>query len=157
MEKSLFRKQSLNHIASPEDLHDYLKVTGLRLWMLLAVITVLLTGFIIYASTASMENVLDIRVNVQALENEEGDEGAPGYTTLVYAQLSSVQIQDVAIGMEVRLLDEDGKISYIGTSAEGDTVNIVIEMDTAYIPVPDGEYDAELVLESATPISFLFN
>lgn len=159
MKKELFRSKSLHHISSPEGLHDYIRVTGPRLWMLLAVIAVLLTGFIIFAATASMENVMNIRVNVVALENEESDpDGSePTYTSLVLSQLPIAQLENVAIGMPVRLGEEKGKISYIGTTPEEDAINIVIEMDVDYVPLPDGEYDAELVLESTTPISFLFN
>ena len=43
-------------ISSPEQLHDYMRVTSPRLWMLLGAIVVLLVGFIAYASTATMEN-----------------------------------------------------------------------------------------------------
>lgn len=35
MENNLFRKKSLEHISSPEELHDYMRVTSPRLWMIL--------------------------------------------------------------------------------------------------------------------------
>ena len=33
----------------------------------------------------------------------------------------------------------------------------MFDMQHSYIPMEDGEYDAELVLETTTPISFLWN
>ena len=40
--ENLFRKKSLDRISSPEELHDYLRVTSPSLWMVLAAIMVLL-------------------------------------------------------------------------------------------------------------------
>ena len=78
MENGLFRKKSLERISSPEQLHDYMHVTSPRLWMLLIAVAVLLIGFLAYASTATMENTMPIKVNVQNLpsygDKEGGDE-----------------------------------------------------------------------------------
>ena len=71
MENPLFRKKSLDHISSPEELHDYMRVTSPRLWMILAAIIVLLAGFAVYASTATMENTMPIRVQVEHYDASE--------------------------------------------------------------------------------------
>ena len=55
MENQLFRKKSLERISSPEEMHDYMRVTSPRLWMILAAIVVLLGGFIAYAATTTMK------------------------------------------------------------------------------------------------------
>ena len=57
--------------------------------------------------------------------------------------------------MRVRLGKEEGTVSWI-TLME-DEINLVIDMEHKNIPLPDGEHDAVLVLESTTPISFLWN
>ena len=76
--ENLFRKKSLERISSPEELHDYLRVTSPRLWMVLAAIMVLLAGFIVYASTATMENVMAVKVEVETFDiAPEGE--APEY------------------------------------------------------------------------------
>ena len=54
MESGLFRQKSVERISSPEDLHEYMRVTSPRLWMILIAILVLLAGFILFASTATM-------------------------------------------------------------------------------------------------------
>ena len=56
MGNQLFRQKSLDRISSPEELHDYMRVTSPRLWMILGAILVLLAGFIAYASTMSCFN-----------------------------------------------------------------------------------------------------
>ena len=158
MENGLFRRKSMERITSPEDLHDYMRVTSPRLWMLLGAIASLLVGFIIYASTATMENTAPIKVQLHqdAVSQEEAADGKADKLTTVYAELPNAMMGQVEIGMKVRMGREQGKISWIGVQPDG-TVAVDIAPDNAYIPLPDGEYDAELVLESTTPISFLWN
>ena len=68
MENGLFRKKSMERISSPEELHDYMRVTSPRLWMILGAIVALLVGFIVYASTATMENTMPITVSLSHYE-----------------------------------------------------------------------------------------
>ena len=68
MEKGLFRKKSIERISSPEELHNYMRVTTPRLWMILGAIVALLVGFIVYASTATMENTMPISVSLTHYE-----------------------------------------------------------------------------------------
>ena len=64
MENGLFRQKSIDRISSPESLHDYMRVTSPRLWMILAAIIALLAGFIVFASMATMENTMPLKVTV---------------------------------------------------------------------------------------------
>ena len=157
MENKLFRKKSLEKISSPEELHDYMQVTSPRLWMLLSAIAALLVGFIVYASTVTMENTMKIQVDVQFVDfTEEFQEqsGLQNYT-LVSAKLPASQMNQVDVGMTVRIGKETGKVSFV--AIEGNEITLIIETNKNYLPLPDGSYDAELVLESTTPISFLWN
>ena len=144
MDNGLFRKKSLERISSPEELHDYMRVTSPRLWMLLGAVVALLAGFIVYASTARMENTVTIRVQISQ------------YITSIQAFLPRSMKDQVDSGMTVRIGREETKIGYIGVG-EGDTLFLNIDPNRDYLPLPEGEYDAELVLESTTPISFLWN
>ena len=90
MENKLFRKKSLERISSPEQLHDYMRVTSPRLWMTLAAIVILLAGFIAYASTASMENTMPIKVhaeNIDSFREEENGEIVTEPATVFSASL----------------------------------------------------------------------
>ena len=158
MQNNLFREKSIERISSPEQLHDYMRVTSPRLWMILAAILVLLAGFIVYASTATMENTLTIRATVASYQNSEEDQsnGAGERSTVVSAQVPASMLDSVKTGMKVRILKETGRVSFILESEDEDEANLIIEMDHDQIPLKDGEYDAELVMESTTPISFLW-
>ena len=158
MDKGLFRKKSMESISSPEQLHDYMRVTTPRLWMLLSAVLALLAGFIVYASTATMESTMPITVSLTQYEIP-GEDTASGETEILtgmVAYLPHTVKDQVDLGMKVRLGKEEGHISWIGVQPNNEIV-LEISTDKLYLPLPEGEYEAELVLESTTPISFLWN
>ena len=157
-QQSIFRKKSMERISSPEQLHDYMRVTSPRLWMILGAIVALLTGFIVYASTATMENTLPITVELIQYEipAEDSENGEEVRYTGVLAFLPGSMKDQVNIGMTVRLGEKEGAVSWIGVQPN-DEIVLEIQPNDPYIPLPEGEYEATLVLESTTPISFLWN
>ena len=155
MENPLFRKKSLESISSPEALHDYMRVTSPRLWMILSAIVALLLGLVVYASTTTMENVMPVRLTLENYQvTDETDVLSTG--TIVTGKLPLGQKDLVEPGMKVRLGQEEGSVYFIYTDEENET-SFIVEMDKDYLNLPDGEYDAELVLETITPIRFLWN
>ena len=156
MSSELFRRKSLDRISSPEELHDYMRVTSPRLWMLLTAIVVLLAGFTVYASMTTMENTMSIQVEIENYTFEQED-GSTEKFTLVTAALPISMKDIIQTGMTVRIGQETGKVSWLGTSMDEDVVNVIFEMTHESLPMPDGQCDAELVLESTTPISILWN
>ena len=154
MDNQLFRKKSIDRISSPEELHDYMRVTSPRLWMILSAIIVLLAGFVIYASTATMENTMPLRITVESYSHETGSNSQK--ETRFTSSLPMTYKDSVMPGMTVRLGSEKGKIDLMSVTDDS-TVQLVIKMNNDHYSPPDGEYDAELVLESTTPISFLWN
>ena len=164
MENDLFRKESVEHISSPEELHDYMRVTSPRLWMILAAIIVLLVGFIVYASMATLENTLDIRVTVDSFETQVTVDGeAQNVRSAAYYAALPLSMKDtVSTGMPVRLGNVRGQVSVMSVANDKDdpehALLLVFDMENdSDFYLPDGEYDAELVLESRSPISFLWN
>ena len=75
---------------------------------------------------------------------------------LIFFYLPASQKDAVKAGMAVRIGTDTGKVSQTGTADDGRTV-CTVEPDRGITPPPDGEYDAELILERTTPISFLWD
>ena len=165
MQNDLFRKKSLERISSPEELHDYMRVTTPRLWMLLTAIILLLAGFIVYASIANLENTMKIKVmvdNIDAIEDDNGEPVKMATTSIFFATLPISYKDTVETNMKVRIGKEEGKVDMLAivNTDESDGqqgLSLIISMDNSSLTLPDGEYDAELVLEATTPISFLWN
>ena len=157
MENQLFREKSLNRISSPEELHDYMRVTSPKLWMILGAIAALLIGFIAYASTAKMENTLPIKANVEIFEIDPDAPEGEQQNNIVSSRLPVSWLDTIKTGMRVRIGSEGGVVGWIATLDGDDEISLIIDMDKDFLPLQSGTYDADLVLESTTPISFLWN
>lgn len=137
-ESNIFRKSSLERIASPEQLTEYLHVNNPSAWLILGAVIIVLIGFLVWASLGSLETTIPATISVtngEALAIVPGD--------------SARKVQD---GMIIRY---DGKQTYL--------VNVEIQMGIAVADIgssdtlADGEYPAEVVVERIHPISFLIN
>jgi len=159
MDNGLFRQKSIDRISSPEELHDYMRVTSPRLWMILTAVVLLLVGFILYASTATMENKMQVKVKVESyhMSAEVTGTGEAADGIVVYSLLPIDQLDRVKTGMEMRVRNEKGHVSWISVFSDTNQIQVAFEMDGLSSPLQDGEYDAELILETTTPISFLWN
>ena len=126
MGNQLFRKESLERISSPEQLHDYMRVTSPRMWMLLSAIAALLIGFIVYASTTTMENTIDINVLV-----DHGD---------ISADVSFSQPDIITMQMPVRFADRTG---YVQDIIQTRKLSLELKFDSD-TELKDGYYVMEL-------------
>ncbi|MBO4393339.1 MAG: hypothetical protein J5800_03260 [Spirochaetales bacterium] len=134
-ENQLFRKKSLDRIASPEDLNDYLKVTNVSAWMVLVSVIVLIVGLLVWSSFGKIET----RITVEA-QAKDG---------VVTVMLSEPGKQTLAEGMEIEIGSENGIID----TAVKDIYGRYIA--TADMDIPDGVYEAEITVEKVSPLSFL--
>lgn len=147
VDNRLFRKESLERFSSPESLHDYLRVTSPKLWMVLVAVFSLAAGFILYASTATMEETLPVRVQVEVFDFESEP------LSLVSIELPPDRKGLVQTGMPVRF---DGKTGKVETIYEvKDAIGILVTMDKPDEVLVKGDYDGVVVTESTTPVGFL--
>jgi hypothetical protein len=137
MDNQLFRKRSMDRISSPEKLEDYMRVTSPGIWMILTAIIVLLAGLIICASIGKVETKYTVEAQVSGGNADVNLDADTKYS--------------VQNGMTLRIGDENFKIGSVRKLETGETVV------TADVSLPDGTYEAQIVTESITPISFLTN
>ena len=100
----LFRQKTMDRISSPEELHDYMRVTGPRLWMILTAIVVLLAGFVVYAATTRMESTEKILLRMS--ENTG------------YGRIPAGREDMIRIGMEVRVNGRSAQVVQIDNNME---------------------------------------
>jgi len=156
MNNQVFREESLNHIASADDLHEYMRVTSPRLWMILAAILALIVGFIVFASLVTIEEKVDTTAEVTYYVNEKGEEQMDDFIVLVIPDSIS---DAVTLGTEVRVNGLEGTISSIFQldGSEEDRIkhgDVVLKDESAFLK--KGTYDAQIILETISPIQFLF-
>ena len=142
------REQKEHRISSPEELHDYMHVTGPGLWIMLTVIIGLMAALIITASSMKMENLMDVQMQLSS-------EGAAARPPRLTCTLTDGRKDQVRIGMKVQVAGQEGTIT---THKEDDEeVQVTAVLDREDTELKEGSYDAKIVLESTSPVSFLMD
>ena len=134
-ENTLFRKEALDRISSPEQLNDYLKVTDAPAWIVLLSVVVLIVGLVIWSALGRVETSITVEAKVQ--------DGVAA--VMVYAEKATLEE-----GMLIRIGSAEAHINAAATDVYGRS------MATAPMDVPDGTYPAEIITGSHAPLSLLF-
>lgn len=134
MNEEIFRKKSLEKIKSPESLNDYIRVTTPGVWLLLAAVILLLVGIVLWGVFGHIETTVSGDIHIK-----DGE---------AFCYISPDDITAVKAGDTVRCGDA------VGTITEVLSVDCCARVD---IELPDGHYEAEIVLESINPMSFVIN
>ncbi len=150
MDNQLFRQKSIDRVSSPEALNDYVKVSSPGVWIVLAAVVVLLIGACVWGVFGQLETTVPALVVSEA-----------GETACVYDSSLSAEVQ---IGMSVRADGQEFEITGVSTQEQ------VLEQDVGGFEagrhvcvselngsMADGVYEAEIVIESIAPVSFLWN
>ena len=132
-QKTVFRKKALDHISSPEQLTDYLRVTNPGIWVVLAAVILLLAGIFSWAAVGRLETTVEVKVIVQEH----------------MAQIIPSNGETLAQGMTLSVDGQEFSVS----STDPDPYGRMIGM--AEINLPDGTYDGVVVTDSTRPIDFL--
>lgn len=150
MSNSVFRKESLDRISSTDDIQSYMKINSPRLWMLLIAIMALLAGFIIYASFITLDNSVPVKAQVYLYEDN-------GFAfNDIEVEIPDSVSETVKVGMTVRLGELEGSITALYENQSNGKIAMVT-MDDSSVILKEAAYDAEIVLETFSPMSFLFN
>ena len=157
MNKQIFRKKSVDRMSSPEQLNDYIKVTNPGVWMALAAIVILLVGVCVWGVFGTLET----KLSVAAVSRD-------GHTVLYVKEDNVASVRE---NMSVYIGDETYKV----TSVSSQPVSVTEEIseyarhtgelsigEWVYIVqingnMPDGVYKAQVVVDSVSPLSFVFN
>lgn len=157
MNEQLFRKKSVDRVSSPEQLNEYIKVSNPGIWMILAAIVILLVGAIVWGVLGTLDTTLS---TVAVAENGE---------LTVYVK--EADIDSIEEGMTVRIGAKEGTITEISTTPTtvdgtfsdyalhvGNLVNgewvFAIRVSGEFT---DGVHNADIVVESVSPMSFILN
>ena len=132
-QSTVFRKKTLDRIASPEQLTDYLRVTSPGIWVVLVAVILLLTGIFAWSAVGTLETKAEAKVIV---ENHT-------------AQVIPLGAETLAEGMSFYVAGQDSVLISAETDEYGRSVG------SAAVDLPDGIYDGSVVTETIHPIEFL--
>jgi hypothetical protein len=132
-QNSVFRKKTLERISSPEQLTDYLRVTGPGIWITLIIVMLLLGSLFVWAAIGTLETTADVRVDVKQ------------HNAVIIAP-GGEKLEE---GMPLRLSGQETAIASAKTDKYGRSVGV------AEVRLPDGTYDGAVVTETVHAIDFL--
>ena len=155
----LFREKSLERISSPEDLNDYVRVANPGIWLILIATALLLMGFVVWACFAQLETTVPA-----IIDSQEGQVNC-------FVSEKYMSKGNISIGMKVEcgeneytIIEMDGQAlearavlsdyeRHLGGFENGEWVQ-ALQLEEA---VPEGAYSANVIIDSVSPISFIFN
>lgn len=139
MGQSIFRKKSLDKINSPESLNDYIRVTNPGVWLVLIAVISLLIGACTWSYFGHIDSTVDAYASVS---------GGKAVCLVSREDISSVEK-----GMKINIDGAEGSVTGIGSYVgEKDCYEVFADVNKE-----DGSYDAEIVIRSVKPASFVFN
>lgn len=155
--QSIFRKQSLERISSPEELDNYLAVTGPGVWFPLLAVVALLIGALVWMFLGH----LDTTLNVAVVSDENGvvcyvpaekiDAALKGGSVAIAEK--EYPISDEGRSVQLVTEDTDVNLRIAGELAEGAAVKpLRVDAD-----LQSGIYEGEIVVETINPIKFIIN
>ncbi|MBE5893582.1 MAG: hypothetical protein E7286_09460 [Lachnospiraceae bacterium] len=157
MNEQIFRKKSIDRVSSPEQLDAYIRVANPGVWMVMIAIVLLLTGACVWGVLGH----LDTTVSAAAVSENSA--------VIIYVKEAEAPF--VREGMPVRIGDIDGTVTniaaapvvvdgtfsdytlHVGNFQAGEWV-YVLQTD---VQLPQGVYNAQIVVESVAPLSFVVN
>ena len=133
--ETVFRKETLERISSPEQLTDYLRITNPGVWVILTAVILLLAGLFAWSMIGTLETTASVKVIV-ANDN---------------AQIVPVDAAMITEGMIFRVNSEE----YTVALAKNDDLGRYYGL--ASVDLPDGIYDGTIVVDQVHPIDFLLS
>lgn len=133
--ETVFRKETLERISSPEQLTDYLRITNPGVWVILTAVILLLAGLFAWSMIGTLETTASVKVIV-ANDN---------------AQIVPVDAAIITEGMIFRVNSEEYSVAL----ADNDDLGRYYGL--ASVDLPDGIYDGTIVVDQVHPIDFLLS
>lgn len=137
-QSSLFRKESVESIQSPEQLNDYMRVTNPSVWVVLIAVIVLLAGMLVWGAVARIDSfapgVADVRNGEVVVIFDDAQVG-----------------KNVETGMMLTIGESEYPITGVGYMEDGN----VFALSSANLA--DGLYEARVVFRTTQVLRLLFN
>jgi len=156
MKESIFRKKNIDRVNSPDQLNDYVKVVTPSIWLILIGVVVLLSGFIVWASLGAIDTVITTVVS------------SNGESLICY--IGDDDINSIREDEDVMINGESYSIKSISSKpVRADSVDEYILYKSSLLnqmfiyeielsgTLPDGLYEASIVVEKTSLISFLLD
>lgn len=158
MSSTIFREKSLNKIASPEQMNDYIRVSSPSVWMVLTAVIVLLAGVCVWGMFGHLDTAVqtggvcaDGRLTVLVGEEDHDKIKENAVISVDGVEYAVAEITNAPIRVDDQI---DPYVVHLAGFTEGDWVYRL------YADVPelaDGVYAASVITERVRPLDFVLN
>lgn len=160
MAESIFRKESLDKVSSPEQLNNYIKVSSPSVWLVMIAAIVLLASVLVWAvfgtlpTTVTLNGVHKDGKMVCYVEDVSSISVGDSIVIDGVERGEITQISEKPISQEdiSALYADDEYTLYLLNLSQW---NYVIEADVS--DIADGVTEMQVVVDSVSPISFIMN
>lgn len=156
MANSVFRQKSIDKINSPESLNDYVKVINPSVWMILIGTIILIVGAFVFSAFGEVDTNMNVAVSVT-----DG---------IITAYIDEANIEKVTLGMGIQINGTDYPINeipnrpvkaseideYVLHKGDMEMSQWIYEVEVDG-KLDDGVYKGTIVVESISPILYVFN
>ena len=157
MADSIFRKETLKKVSSPEELHDYIRIASPGVWLVIAAAAALLVGLLVWSAFATVDSTVTapgvasggvVRCYLADVTGVQAGETV----TIGAAQGTVRTVSEAPLAREAAAEDcgaDDYTIYRLGL----DEWNYVVVLDVP--DAPDGFVQASIVTEQVRPLNFI--
>ena len=157
MQATIFRKARLDRISSPEQLHDYIKVSNPSIWIVLAAVLALLAALFAWGIWGSIPTTLTLTGDAKGgevvcyLSGEDAAKITQGMAVSIGSTAGVVERVDSApLSYAEAAAGYENDYTVHALSLSDWNTRIVVRAD-----VPDGLQQLTIVSDAVAPISFL--
>ena len=160
MDNRLFRQKSIDKVTSPDQLNDYLKVTGVSTWVIIVALIIILGGAIVWTFAGKIvvtEPAAVVVENGEAIvyvNEDQSNKLAVGQT--LNLDNDSFSITEV-INEPVAAEGNKGIDEYVLHATGTDDGGWLIPLRADISGIDDGIYGAEIEVETISPVTFIIN
>jgi hypothetical protein len=161
MEQNLYRKESMEKVTSPDQLNDYIRVAKPSVWILLAAVIILLSGIVCWSIfghiTTSVRGACSVGSDSAAYLYVSPDDASKlktGMDVSVTVQGQTVKAKISTIDADPSVMDNDEYLQYYSGIAAG---SLCVRVSLENAGLPEGTYQAGVLIESISPISFIIH
>lgn len=154
--ETIFRDKAMERVASADRLNDYVKLSNPGIWFILVAVVVVLAGGCIFGMVGHIDSTVpcvalsDGQHTVCWVKKEYDDRFTDQMTVKIDGKEYPVSLHDATpVSVDP---GTDTYVLFLGDMQPGEWI---YEID-ADGTLPDGSYEAELVTERISPLSFLF-
>lgn len=154
--ETIFRDKPMERVASADRLNDYVKLSNPGLWFILIAVVIILAGACIFGLVGHIDScvpcvaISDGQHTVCWVKKEYDDRFSEDMAARIDGTEYPVSLRDAApVSVDP---GTDTYVLFLGDMQPGEWI---YEID-ADGTLPSGSYEAELVTERISPLSFLF-